>query len=247
MSHIFVKLSTAFYSQTWRIGSLTLMSGSISWLLGLVFMTICGGFSLGSLRKSFDLIGSVRLTIERYFFRIILVSPQPLANFRLPENLLSILERLNTMPTDASEVNEFWIPSFASKPPTSSLPPQEEEDMDAVEAEDDWRTFFDTPAASTLPTPPSKKGQSQRVYRLSTHQSLHSLASHRAQFSACWMALLPHFSASTVLSTRALNFLHRGVMPHLNKPLRLMDWIGGCVDHGRIILSITCCTVVDKS
>jgi len=46
------------------------------------------------------------------------------------------------------------------------------------------------------------------------------------------MALLPHLSTSAALSTRALKFLHRGVMPHLNKPVRLMDWIGGCVDFG---------------
>ena len=136
------------------------------------------------------------------------------------------------MPTEASEVNSFWIPSFANTPPKSSLPLQQD-DTDDVEAEDDWRTFFDAPEkSSSLPTASSGKGQSQRVYRLSTHQSLHSLPSHRAQFTACWMALLPHLSTSAVLSTRALKFLHQGVMPHLNKPLRLMDWIGGCVDIG---------------
>ena len=162
-------------------------------------------------------------------------SSQPFINAHLPENLLSILERLTTMPTDAFEVNEFWIPSFTSTPPSTTLRPQE--DTEVVEAEDDWRTFFDSPVPSMLPTPPSRNGQSQRVYRLSTHQCLHSLASHRAQFTVCWMALLPHLSTSKALSARALNFLHRGVMPHLTKPLRLMDWIGGCVDSGMNILS----------
>ncbi|KAF8576410.1 ribosome biogenesis protein Noc4 [Ramaria rubella] len=163
-------------------------------------------------------------------FAIILRSSKPQTNAHLPENLLSILERLTTMPTDVSELNEFWIPSFARAPPKAFLPPQEE--TEDAEAEDDWRTFFDTPDAPDTSADQFVKGQSQRVYRLSTHQSLHSLSSHRAQFTACWMALLPHLSASAGLSTRALKFLHRGVMPHLNKPVRLMDWIGGCVDFG---------------
>ena len=58
--------------------------------------------------------------------------------------------------------------------------------------------------------------------------------SYRSQFSACWLALLPMLSSSSSLSARALVVLHRGVMPRMNQPLRLMDWVAGCVDYGKI-------------
>jgi len=31
---------------------------------------------------------------------------------------------------------------------------------------------------------------------------------------------------------RVLNILQHGVMPHLTKPIRLHDWVAGCVDYG---------------
>ncbi|KIJ38924.1 hypothetical protein M422DRAFT_32988 [Sphaerobolus stellatus SS14] len=170
--------------------------------------------------------------IRWFFFReagSLLRSETAKTNSRLPENVLSILESLTTMPTDASELNEFWVPSFAQKPPKANGPATTEAEEE--EAEDDWRTFFDEPEAKADSAAPGK-GQTQRVYKMSTHQCLHSLTSNRAQFSLCWMALLSHLSSSATLSLRALKFLHHGVMPHLNKPVRLMDWIGGCVDFG---------------
>jgi len=131
---------------------------------------------------------------------------------------------------NVSEIKEFWIPLHGLTPPRSSLQPQD--DTFDVETEDDSHTFFDMPDPLTSqPAPSAGKGHSQRVYHLSMHQSLHPPTSHRAQFTPCWMALLPHLSTSAALSTRALNILHRGVMPHLNKPVRLMDWIGGCGEH----------------
>jgi U3 small nucleolar RNA-associated protein 19 len=151
----------------------------------------------------------------------------------VPENLLSFLERLKTMPTESTELNGFWIAELGAKPPKSARGTHHTEDSPEEPTpadEDDWRTFFDDePSGSKRST--SKTGQ-PRVHTLSTHQSLHSLASHRAQFSACWMALLPHIAASAPLAARALAVLHRGVMPHMDKPVRLMDWVGGCVDFG---------------
>ncbi|QRW04827.1 ribosome biogenesis protein NOC4 [Ceratobasidium sp. AG-Ba] len=141
-------------------------------------------------------------------------------------------ERLKTMPTEIGELNAFWIPEFGTKPPKPTRGSKQLDD-DQGEAipvdEDDWRTFFDD--GGEVP-PKSSKANAPRVHTLSTHQSLYSLSSHRAQFSACWMALLPHIASSGPLATRALSVMHRGVMPHMDKPVRLMDWVGGCVDFG---------------
>jgi len=65
---------------------------------------------------------------------------------------------------------------------------------------------------------------------------LHSLGSHRAVFTRAWLTLLPHLSGRSdifkALATRALNIMHRGILPHLTRPLLVMDWIGECVDLG---------------
>ncbi|ELU43204.1 ribosome biogenesis protein Noc4 [Rhizoctonia solani AG-1 IA] len=148
------------------------------------------------------------------------------------ENLLSFLERLKTMPTEAAELNAYWIIELGTKPPKTPHgpnPPGDEPEEPTPADQDDWRTFFDDAPSAKSATPKSNQA---RVHTLSTHQCLHSLSSHRAQFSACWMTLLPHIASSPSLAARALAVLHRGVMPHMDKPVRLMDWVGGCVDFG---------------
>src|SRR6266478_2250103 len=40
-------------------------------------------------------------------------------------------------------------------------------------------------------------------------------------------------SSGCALSLRVLNVLHRGVLPHLTRPVMVMDWVGGCVDYGK--------------
>ncbi|KAH7344510.1 CBF/Mak21 family-domain-containing protein [Rhizoctonia solani] len=151
---------------------------------------------------------------------------------QIAENLLSFLERLKTMPTEVGELNGYWIVEFGASPPKLSRNSKQQDGQPEEPIpidEDDWRTYFDDAPPAKSATP---KSNQPRVHTLSTHQCLHSLASHRAQFSACWMTLLPHIASSAPLAARALAVLHRGVMPHMDKPVRLMDWIGGCVDFG---------------
>lgn len=56
-------------------------------------------------------------------------------------------------------------------------------------------------------------------------------------FTRTWLALLPLLSIgpseqSKALATRALNVMHRGVLPHLTRAILVMDWIANCVDYG---------------
>lgn len=115
--------------------------------------------------------------------------------------------------------------------------------------DDDWREFFDDPA----PPAGNKTKPQARLHKLTVHQSLHSLASHRAIFTRAWLTLLPtlNIPISTdatqtgrehqgreadegrKLTVRALNVMHRGVMPHLTRAVLVMDWVGGCVDYGK--------------
>ena len=76
-----------------------------------------------------------------------------------------------------------------------------------------------------------------RLHQMTVHQSLHSLASHRAVFTRLWLRLLPRLSdnehGGSALSLRVLNVLHHGVLPHLTRAVMVMDWVGGCVEYGK--------------
>jgi U3 small nucleolar RNA-associated protein 19 len=163
----------------------------------------------------------------------------------LPANLLIILEGLNTFPTEKEELNAWWVSELGTKPPkpkpskktSATADDSSDEEPDKGEDDDDdWRKFFDEDTTSKDSDKPRKPGA--RLHKLTIHQSLHSLPSHKAVFTRAWLALLPKLSAAPDVSTsknlslRALNVMHRGVMPHLTRPVLIMDWVGGSVDHG---------------
>ncbi|KAF7299244.1 Ribosome biogenesis protein Noc4 [Mycena indigotica] len=157
-----------------------------------------------------------------------------------PQNLLSVLEGLATFPTEKAEINAWWVTELAAKPPKPKSSKNAESDDDdedePLEQDDDWRKFFDEDSSAKEKL--STKKSATRLHKLSTHQSLHSLQSHRAVFTRAWLTLLPRLSAihdkmaKKGLLQRALNVMHRGVMPHLSRPVLIMDWVGGSVDYG---------------
>jgi U3 small nucleolar RNA-associated protein 19 len=173
------------------------------------------------------------------------------AHPHLPENIISLLEKLDTFPTDAAELNAWWVPELGTTPPkpksskSAASADSDDEDAHAVEpdaADDDWRKYFDEPddkdkeAAGAAKKGKKKGAAGARLHTLNVHQSLHALASHRAVFTRCWLALLPRLAESEdesrALSVRALNIMHRGVLPHLTRAVMAMDWVGSCVDYG---------------
>ncbi|KAI0822685.1 ribosome biogenesis protein Noc4 [Trametes gibbosa] len=188
---------------------------------------------------------SVNEDIRWFFLRdaAVLISKYPSAETpQLSGNLLSILERLTTFPTKPSELNSWWIEELGTQPPKPkrSAPGEEEEEEGSgaapgdAEEEDDWRKFFDEPPPRAYG---EKKGITARVHTLTIHQSLHSLAAHKAVFTRAWLSLLPRLSSGSLeevkaRSLRVLNVLHRGVIPHLTRPILIMDWVSSSVDHG---------------
>jgi len=149
-----------------------------------------------------------------------------------------------------------------SNPKTSSAELDDVEDDDDDDSsqpegeDDDWRKFFDDDTTK-VPSLNQTKPPAARLHKLTIHQSLHSLPSHRAVFTRAWLTLLPRLSldstqgatsrsiptdpttksTSKALAIRALNVMHRGVMPHLTRPVLVMDWIGASVDLGVFPLS----------
>ena len=154
-------------------------------------------------------------------------------------NLLSFLERLDTFPTEVAELNSWWVEELGARPPKPKAAEADEDSEEAPtvidtsrDAEDDWRKFFEDEA----PVQEQKKTH-VRLHKLSVHQSLHSLGAHKAIFTRAWLSLLPQLSVGAdetkrLLASRALNVMHRGVMPHLTRAVLIMDWVGSCVDFG---------------
>ncbi|KAJ7069994.1 CBF/Mak21 family-domain-containing protein [Mycena amicta] len=160
----------------------------------------------------------------------------------LPHNLLSILEQLTTFPTENAELNAWWVAELRAKPPKpksskGGAASDDDEEDETLEEEDDWRKFFDQDTSAKDKSAATKKS-GVRLHKLSVHQSLHSLQSHRAVFTRAWLSLLPKLSGTRdegtkkALLQRALGVMHRGVMPHLTRPVLIMDWVGGSVDYG---------------
>ncbi|KAI4524777.1 CBF-domain-containing protein [Schizophyllum commune Loenen D] len=161
-----------------------------------------------------------------------------------PVNLLTILQGLTTFPTEQAELNSWWVPELGAKPPKpkkakgnadASDSDDEAKPAGTEDDDDDWRKFFDDePEAGAG----KDKTPSARLHNLTIHQSLHSLPSHRAVFTRAWLTLLPRLTIkgdpdlSRALAVRALNVMHRGVLPHLTRAVLVMDWIAACVDYG---------------
>ncbi|KAA1472374.1 CBF-domain-containing protein [Dentipellis sp. KUC8613] len=164
------------------------------------------------------------------------LAPEKFPNAR--ENVLSVLERLTSFPTTQSDIDTWWIEELGFKPPKLAQGQNDsDEQPSSDEDEDDWTKFFDDEDKhkDSKPAPASA-----RLHQLTVHQSLHSLSSHRAVFTRLWLTLLPQLSSRTsdgnsTLSMRALNFMHRGVMPHLTRAVMVMDWVSSCVDYGGAI------------
>ena len=181
------------------------------------------------------------LSLDAEFANSILLSRHSYSEApQMPRNLLSILERITTFPTKASELNSWWVEELSRKPPPSKKSSSAGDEDDTPEEagdeneEDDWRKFFDEPGTKPVE---EKKGSAGRVHTLTIHQSLHSLSAHRAVFTKAWLALLPQLSLGSAESTRGhslrvLNVLHRGIIPHLTRPILIMDWVSSSVDHG---------------
>ena len=127
--------------------------------------------------------------------RTLLANHPPASSPNLSVNLLSILERLATFPTEQSELNAWWVSELGTKPPkpkkskkesTDSGSSSDEEEMKKEHADEDedenndWRKFFeDEPVTSE----DGKTKSTLRLHKMTVHQSLHSISSHRAVFT----------------------------------------------------------------
>lgn len=152
-----------------------------------------------------------------------------------PANLLSFLERLSQFPVDASALQSWWIKELGTRPQADKTSSSDHDpDHNNTDDEDDWRKYFDEDKQESQP---QSSSSSARPSKLSTSESLHSIASHKAVFTRAWLTLLQKFPVhDRALCLRVLNALHLDVVPNLTRPMLVMDWVGTCVDQGQLPL-----------
>ena len=132
------------------------------------------------------------------------------------------------VPSHQKDIHSFFLPNFAHNK-TATLD-SDNVDMDDPIEENDWRAYFDE---SDSPNAGPSEVKERRASKVPIHEALHSVKAHRVQFTYAWLSLLRYIKNSPQLSSRVLAILHRSVMPHLTRPVLLMDWIVACVDFGR--------------
>lgn len=158
--------------------------------------------------------------------------------------MLSLLEIVENFPREPGDIKAWWVEDMGAKPPkpkkgkgaTSAAEDDDEQPERAAEEEeeDDWRKFFDEPSEKD-DEKNKKTTPTARLHKMTVHQSLHALPSHRAVFTRAWLGLLPRLRTDSTLALRALGALHQRVMPNLTRAVMLMDWIGACVDFGGVV------------
>lgn len=127
-------------------------------------------------------------------------------------NVFAILESIRTMPTEASEIDEFWTvnPSVYDAKPTSKSKKTDDllgdegllSDSDMEDAEQDQ---------------PATKAKKRK-------HPLLQLSVHKRGFTDCWLKLMK-LPLSEEMYKKILLILHKRILPHLSEPKLLMDFL----------------------
>ncbi|TIA92879.1 hypothetical protein E3P99_00441 [Wallemia hederae] len=147
----------------------------------------------------------------------------------LTSNVLGLLEKMNTMPTEQSEIDEFWVPEIARQDKEqvkdSNL---EQSKLDSQ----DWTAYFDQ-----MITDEKEEKASDKNSKKSKVRDTISLSAHRAMYSGVWLTMLKCPTGLDVNENRrALIVLHQLVIPFLKPSERasLADWLSDCCDFGGV-------------
>ncbi|RIA95536.1 CBF/Mak21 family-domain-containing protein [Glomus cerebriforme] len=146
----------------------------------------------------------------------------------LMENTFSILEHLRTMPTDASEIDEFWTGH-----PAPELLENGQENNDC---EDDFdnMSFDDIGFNEDFEKKQTKEPQKESPHNQTKKPILLQLSAHKRVFSNCWLALmkLPMTQESY---KKILLIMHKKIIPYMPQPTLLMDYLTESYNAGGVI------------
>ncbi|GAB5587927.1 Maturation and nuclear export of 40S ribosomal subunits interacting protein [Umbelopsis nana] len=131
----------------------------------------------------------------------------------LTQNTFSILEGIRTMPTAASEIDEFWVghpdPEYAAKVK------EEPSAFDDSSDEEDEATENGGKEAGQKPT-------------------LCRLRVHKKALQNCWLAFMK-LPLSNDIYKKTLLIMHKRIIPHMTDPRLLMDFLTDSYNAGGAI------------
>lgn len=135
----------------------------------------------------------------------------------IANNVFGILENIRTMPTDSSEIDEFWTVN-----PTKYEPKPEKAQTDDLLGDEGLLSDSDEEEEVVQPTVPS--GKAVKKQRKARKHPLLQLRIHRRGFSDCWLKLLK-LPLSEEMYKKILLILHKRILPHMSEPKLLMDFL----------------------
>lgn len=147
-------------------------------------------------------------------------SAEPEENLGLvAKNVFSILENIRTMPTEASEIDEFWTVN----PRKYEAKPEKAKTDDLLGDEgllSDSEIEEDEPVAAVQK---GNGGKQQKKFKKRKHPLL-QLGVHQRGFSDCWVSLLK-LPLTEEMYKKILLILHKRILPHMYEPKLLMDFL----------------------
>ncbi|KAI8984139.1 hypothetical protein BDF20DRAFT_905204 [Mycotypha africana] len=131
----------------------------------------------------------------------------------IAKNLFSILESIRTMPTEPSEIDEFWTVNPSKYEPQSKKTNSEEDDV-----------LGDEGLLSESEVEEEKEQAKKDGTRKKKMHPLLQLKVHKRSFTDCWLQLFK-LPLTEEMYKKILLILHKRILPHLSEPKLLMDFL----------------------
>jgi U3 small nucleolar RNA-associated protein 19 len=146
-------------------------------------------------------------------------------------NLLSLLELITSMPSEPSHLNRFLTTSpekLAKLQSSGTKRGKKRKRKDAADSKpaDNSTGIFD--ASSEEEEVPAEQNTGGKLH------DLLSVKAHRRVFQQCWMALFPLLKTEDQIK-RVLLIMHQSIVPHMQNPASMMDFLSDCCRHGGTI------------
>ncbi|KAL0077617.1 CBF/Mak21 family-domain-containing protein [Phycomyces blakesleeanus] len=143
----------------------------------------------------------------------------------MAQNVFSILDAIKSMPTEESEIDEFWTQN----------PEGEKEDKDGDnegEFGEDDDNLEDVIGGGLS----GDEGEEETTRKLTKKERkakhpLLQLKVHKRSFSLCWIAMLK-LPLTEEIYKKTLLVLHKRVLPHMAEPKMLMDFLTDSYNQG---------------
>lgn len=130
-------------------------------------------------------------------------------------NVFAVIENIRTMPTEASEIDEFWTVN----PGKYEVKSEKDKTDDLLGDE------------GLLSESEGEEGQEEQTKKKKKKHPLLQLLVHKRGFSECWINFLK-LPLTEEMYKKILLILHKRLLPHMTEPKLLMDFLTSSYNVG---------------